>query len=226
MTDVLRVALVDTMAALALEATDARLDKLLEYLSLLQRWNAVYNLTSVRDPRAMLVQHLADCLAVVGPMCRTAPGVQRVLDVGSGGGLPAVVIAIMLPGLAVTSVDAVGKKVAFIRQVAAELGLSNLDAVHTRIEKFMAPPFDLVTSRAFASLADFVRSTCALVAPQGLWMAMKGRVPHHELTGLPADITVFHVEQLHVPQLVGDRCLVWMEDSRSAALRAHPRPSP
>ena len=196
-------------AAQGLTATAGQATRLVHYLELLQRWNATYNLTAVRDPEAMRIQHLADCLAVVAPLQRHRAG-GRLLDVGSGGGLPGVVIAAMLPAWDVTCVDAVGKKAAFVRQVAGALPLPNLHAEHSRIEALKAPPFDVVTSRAFASLADFTALTRGLLAPGGVWMAMKGRVPDDETVALAADVEVFHVEQLNVPGLDAQRCLVWM----------------
>nr|WP_245478903.1 16S rRNA (guanine(527)-N(7))-methyltransferase RsmG [Rubrivivax rivuli] len=196
-------------AACGLNPDGRQLQALADYLALLQRWNATYNLTAVRDPAAMLTQHLADCLAVVPPLQRHAEG-GRLLDVGSGGGLPGVVIATLLPAWSVTCVDAVGKKMAFVRQVAGTLPLPNLRAEHTRIEQLKQPPYDLITSRAFASLADFTRLTRPHLAPGGVWMAMKGRAPDEEAAELPADVNVFHVEQLVVPGLEAQRCLVWM----------------
>lgn len=195
--------------ALGLPATPAQLDALAAYLELLQRWNATYNLTAIRDPAAMRVQHLADCLALIGPLTRwRAAG--RLLDVGSGGGLPGVVVATMAPGWDVTCCDTVGKKAAFVRQCAAALQLPNLHAEHARVEQLRAGRFDLVTSRAFASLPDFVRLTAGQLAEGGVWLAMKGQVPEDEIAALPPDIEVFHVEQLTVPGLAAARCLVWM----------------
>jgi 16S rRNA (guanine527-N7)-methyltransferase len=218
----LRPALLSACVELGLEIGEATLDRLLAYLTLLQRWNTTYNLTAVRDPAAMLTQHLADCLAVISPLRRQlgAGSTRRLLDVGSGGGLPGVVLAIMEPGWSVTCVDAVGKKAAFVRQVAVELGLRNLAAEHARVEAVKLPPFDLITSRAFSSLADFVALTLRLIAPCGVWAAMKGKVPDAELALLPPGIVVFHVEPLQVPGLEADRCLVWMReaDSSSAGL--------
>jgi 16S rRNA (guanine527-N7)-methyltransferase len=191
------------------DCADPRLER---YLGLLAKWNATYNLTSVRDPPQMQTQHLADCLAVVHPL-RQQVGVGRVvrlLDVGSGGGLPGAVLAIAEPRWDVTCVDAVGKKAAFVRQVASELALPNLHAVHARVESMKAVPFDVATSRAFASLADFTNLTRALLAPGGIWMAMKGKRPDEEIAALPSDIETFHVELIAVPNLDADRCLIWM----------------
>jgi 16S rRNA (guanine527-N7)-methyltransferase len=133
-----------------------------------------------------------------------------VLDVGSGGGLPGVVLAAMCPTSKVICVDTVGKKAAFVRQAAMELGLPNLEGEHARVEKLRAPAFDLVTSRAFASLADFVSLTRQHLAAGGAWMAMKGKPPEAEMAALPPDIEMFHVEHLDVPGLAAERCLVWM----------------
>jgi 16S rRNA (guanine527-N7)-methyltransferase len=203
----------DDIAALAdslgLVLTPAQQAKLLRYLDLLQRWNATYNLTAVREPQAMFTQHLADCLAVLPALARHAKA-GRLLDVGSGGGLPGVVIACAAPGWDVTCVDAVAKKAAFVRQVAGALALPNLHASHARVEALKAEPFQVITSRAFASLADFVALTRAHLAPAGVWLAMKGRVPDEEIAALPTQIDVFHVEQLAVPGLDAQRCLVWM----------------
>ena len=211
----LRPALRAAIDRLALDVVEAQLDALLAYLALLQRWNAHYNLTAVRDPAQMLTQHLADCLAVVAPLRReigAAP--RRLLDVGSGGGLPGVVIAILDTQIDVTCVDTVGKKAAFIQQVAGELGLRNLHAQHARVEQMKAASFDVVTSRAFASLVDFTTLTRRHLSDAGIWMAMKGKPPADELVSLPAEIDVFHVEQLVVPGLEADRCLVWMRPKR------------
>jgi len=199
---------------LDLGLADGQVDALAAYLALLQRWNATYNLTAVRDPGEMRTQHLADCLAVVPALRRwrrAHPLARRVLDVGSGGGLPGVVFAITEPDLQIVCVDTVGKKVAFIRQVALELQLSNLTAEHARVESLPAPAFDLVVCRAFASLADFVALTQRALAPGGMWMAMKGRPPGDEIAALPTSAHVFHVEPIAVPDLQAERCVVWMQ---------------
>ncbi|MFT3663844.1 16S rRNA (guanine(527)-N(7))-methyltransferase RsmG [Piscinibacter sp.] len=208
-------ALAGVCESLGLAVDAATQARLLAYLALLQRWNATYNLTAVREPAEMLTQHLADCLAVVGPLRRQlgSSAACRILDVGSGGGLPGVVLAALEPAWSVTCVDAVGKKAAFIRQAAVELGLRNLSAEHARVESLKAGGFDLIVSRAFASLADFVTLTRPLLAPTGVWAAMKGKTPTAELVeldALPAGIDVFHVEPITVPGLDAERCIVWM----------------
>ena len=203
--------------ALGVPLAPGQIDALLAYLSLLQRWNATYNLTAVRDPAQMLVQHIVDCLAVIPSLSRTLdPAGARVLDVGSGAGLPGVVIAVACPAIQVVCVDTVGKKAAFIRQAAMELQLSNLRAEHARVEALKPPPFDLITSRAFASLADFVTLTRHLLAPGGRWMAMKGQAPGAELAALPAGVVLDTVEPLAVPGLAAERCLVWLRPAPAA----------
>ncbi|EHR68948.1 16S rRNA (guanine(527)-N(7))-methyltransferase GidB [Burkholderiales bacterium JOSHI_001] len=222
--DARRQRLLAGAAALGVDLADAQTNRLLAYLDLLQRWNRVYNLTAVRDPDEMLVQHLLDCLAVWPPLQRQAeaqaPGQPlKLLDVGSGGGLPGVVLAILAPAWTVTCVDTVAKKASFIRQVAGELGQLNLKALHARVETLSGQGvrFDLVTSRAFASLADFVNLSAGLLAEGGVWMAMKGKSTADEQAALPANVAVFHVEQLHVPGLDAERCLVWMQPAPAAA---------
>jgi 16S rRNA (guanine527-N7)-methyltransferase len=197
--------------------------RLLEYLSLIQRWTKVYNLTSVRNTGEMFTHHLLDCLAVIQPLRRGvasqrtptegSPAAVRVLDVGSGAGLPGVVLAILNPLWQVTCVDAVAKKATFIRQAAAELKLPNLHGVHGRVEDkgtFKTPEFDLITSRAFASLKDFTHLTHKLLADKGQWAAMKAHLSDEERQEVPATVEMFHVEQLEVPDLDAARCLVWM----------------
>jgi 16S rRNA (guanine527-N7)-methyltransferase len=205
--------LADLATALGIAISPAQRLGLVGYVDLLARWNATYNLTAVRDRDAVWAQHIADCLAVLPAMDAqlAASPASQVLDVGSGGGLPGVVLALMRPALDVTCVDAVGKKAAFVRQVAGAIALPNLHAAHSRVEALRAPAFDLITSRAFASLADFVTLTRGLLAPGGRWMAMKGKHPADEIAALPPDVSVFHVEQLQVPGLDAERCLVWLQ---------------
>ena len=200
-------------AALALAATQDQIAKLVAFLALLQKWGSIYNLTAIRDDAGMLTRHLADSLAVVPAVSRRAAG-GRLLDVGSGGGLPGVPLAVMLPNFAVTSVDAVGKKAAFVRHAAATLELPNLRALHARVEHLPASPgFAIITARAFAPLADLVRLTQPLLQPDGVWLAMKAR-PEPEIAALDPTIDVFHVEPLQVPGLEAQRCLVWMRPRR------------
>lgn len=202
------------LKTLGLCLPEAQIDQLLDYLALLQKWNKVYNLTAVRDPAEMLTHHLLDSLAVIGPLLRQTEGRSvRLLDVGSGGGLPGVVIAIVCPQIDVSCVDAVAKKAAFIQQASATLSLFNLHGVHARVESLKAEEgvgFDVVGSRAFASLADFTSWSRAALNPDAVWMAMKGKHPVDELAVLPANVTVFHVEQLQVPGLDAERCIIWM----------------
>ncbi len=206
----LEQALADGVRAmgLALDADTQR--KLLDYVALLLKWNRVYNLTAVREPLEVITHHVLDSLSLLPPLLRHTQGhPTRVLDVGSGGGLPGVVLAICRPELDVTCVDAVAKKAAFIQQVAGALALGHLHGVHARVET-LAQTWPVITSRAFASLADFTRWSESALAPQGLWLAMKGKQPDQELAELPAKVRVFHVEPLHVPGLDAQRCLVWM----------------
>ena len=185
---------------------------LLSYLDLIQKWTKVYNLTAVRDPGEMLTHHVLDSLAVIPPLRRQLAGKispVRLLDVGSGAGLPGVVVAICCPDVTVHCVDTVGKKAAFIQQVAASLKLPNLRGVHARVES-LTEKFDVVSSRAFASLADFTNWSGGALADQGVWLAMKGKHPSEEIIALSAGVEVFHVEQLVVPGLDADRCIVWM----------------
>jgi 16S rRNA (guanine527-N7)-methyltransferase len=172
------------------------------------KWNKVYNLTALRDPASVLTHHLLDSLAAVAPLQREWAGKGKLLDVGSGGGLPGVVIAIMRPDLDVSCLDAVAKKAAFVQQVAAELGLPNLRGLHARVES-LTGSYEIISSRAFASLPDFFNGSKHLLAPGGVWLAMKGKVPSDELAVLPQEVAVFHVEQLTVPGLDAERCIVW-----------------
>jgi 16S rRNA (guanine527-N7)-methyltransferase len=209
--------------------------QLLAYMDLIGKWTKVYNLTAVRDANEMLTHHLLDSLAVVVPLRRElaklslpsaslaavpvgseGQGVAKLaqarfslLDVGAGAGLPGVVIAITCPDVSVTCVDTVAKKAAFIQQVAVTLKLPNLKGLHARVER-LTQPYDVVCSRAFASLIDFTTWSKSALASHGVWMAMKGKHPDQELAVLPEDVQVFHVEQLQVPGLDAERCIIWM----------------
>ena len=205
------------VATLELTLDDAQITQLLDYLALIEKWTKVYNLTAVRDPAEMLTHHLLDSLAVIKPLRQqlaagesTLSGQSaKLLDVGSGAGLPGIVIAICCPDIQVDCVDTVAKKIAFIRQVAATLRLPNLQGLHARVE-ILVQKYDVVSSRAFASLVDFTQWSKAALGEQGIWLAMKGKDPAEEVAVLPADVSVFHVEQLKVPGLDADRCIVWM----------------
>jgi 16S rRNA (guanine527-N7)-methyltransferase len=208
---------------LGLPLTDQHISQLLAYLDLLVRWNKTYNLTAVRNPDDMLTQHLADCLAVVRPLRQSlendAVKRPRILDVGSGAGLPGIVLSILNPDWHITCIDTVGKKTSFIQQAALELKLPQLKAVHARVESWKeeAANFDRIVSRAFASLADFTQLSAHLLGPQGCLMAMKGKTPTEaELQALPQMARMFHVEQLRVPGLDAERCLVWMRPRSGA----------
>ncbi len=202
---------------LGLVLTSEQEEQFLAYMDLIAKWTKVYNLTAVRDADEMLTHHFLDSLAVVWPLRREAaklvlPEGQtqlNLLDVGAGAGLPGVVIAITCPNISVTCVDTVAKKAAFIQQVAATLKLPNLKGLHARVER-LAQPFDVVCSRAFASLLDFTTWSEGALADHGIWMAMKGKHPNQELSELPAGVQVFHVEQLQVPGLDAERCIIWM----------------
>lgn len=210
----LRPALVAGVHELGLQLADAQIDQLLAYQDLIAKWNKVYNLTSVRDPAEMLTHHLLDSLAAIPPLLRQTEGRSvRLLDVGSGGGLPGVVVAITCPQIEVHCVDTVLKKATFIQQVAASLRLPNLRGIHARVESLRAEEgggYDVVCSRAFASLVDFTTWSRTALKPGGVWMALKGKHPADELAALPASVAVFHVEQLQVPGLGAERCMVWL----------------
>lgn len=210
----LKPALEAGLRELDLNLSDAQVDQLLAYQDLITRWNKVYNLTAVRDPQEMLTHHLLDSLAAIPALLRQTGGQPiRLLDVGSGGGLPGVVIAITCPQMEVHCVDTVLKKATFIQQVAASLKLPNLRGIHARVESLKAEEgngYDIVCSRAFASLVDFTTWSRAALNPAGVWMAMKGKHPEDELLALPSSVSVFHVEQLKVPGLAAERCIVWM----------------
>jgi 16S rRNA (guanine527-N7)-methyltransferase len=222
MTD-LRTTLQAGLQSLRLDLDARQVDLLLDYLGLLQKWNKVYNLTAVRDPAEMMTHHLLDSLAAIGPLLRQTQGrALQLLDVGSGGGLPGVVIAIACPQIQVTCVDTVAKKAAFIQQAAATLKLPNLRGLHARVESLNAlsgQGYDVVCSRAFASLVDFTNWSRSALVEGGIWMAMKGKHPGDELGALNAatpGVDVFHVEQLQVPGLDAERCIVWMRPGPAA----------
>lgn len=205
---------------LNLTLSESQLDNLAQFLNLLQKWNRTYNLTAIRDPKVMLSHHLLDCLAVVPLLMRQveqgAISTKTILDVGSGAGLPGVVLAICLPTWQIDCVDTVGKKTAFIQQLTVNLGLKNLNAIHARVENLaqtQSEPYGIICSRAFASLADFVLGSQAVLHPNGLFMALKGKRPDDEITQLPPSVVVLDVEPVQVPQLDAERCVVWLKKS-------------
>lgn len=213
-----RIAALCEAARVPLDA--ARHRQLARYLELLSQWNRVYNLTAVRQPDDMLRLHLADCLAVVPHFMQALAALKTsvppavssdlsILDVGSGGGLPAVVLAIAMPQVAVTACDRVAKKCAFMQQVQADLGLANLHVVHARVEQLHGH-YALITSRAFSELQVLVQSTVHLLQPGGTWLAMKGAAPTDELNALRAAQPQLQANVLpvQVPGLDAQRCLV------------------
>lgn len=209
----LRATLTAGLHELQLSLSEAQIQQLLDYQALIGKWTQVYNLTAVRDPMEMMTHHLLDSLAAIAPLQRhlaqAGLAQSRLLDVGSGAGLPGVVIAICCPSVAVTCVDTVAKKAAFIKQAALALKLPNLTGLHARVES-ITEPFDVICSRAFASLVDFTQWSAGALAPQGVWMALKGKHPAEELAALPPGVEVFHTETLQVPGLAAERCILWL----------------
>ena len=209
--------LLRALETLRLKSQPTQQAALLEYLSQLMRWNKTYNLTAIRDPDQALVHHIFDSLSLVAPLSRVLSlnptETPTIVDVGSGGGLPGVILAIMLPSVRVTCVDAVEKKTMFVRQMAGVLALQNLSAQHARIETLEPLQSTLVTSRAFASLRDFAQLAGPHVREGGYLVAMKGREPTEELNALQAHTawSAQAIEPLTVPELEGQRCLVWMQ---------------
>jgi 16S rRNA (guanine527-N7)-methyltransferase len=194
------------IAALGLDLDDATQQRLLAYGALLMKWNKVYNLTSIRDEAGMIDLHLLDSLAILPHL-----NLSRVADIGSGGGLPGIPLAICRPQTEVALVETVGKKTSFLTQAKAELGLSNLSVHNLRVENFKPPVlYPAVSSRAFASLYDFVTLTEHLLAPGGLWIAMKGVYPQDELDALPAGIALRESRRLQVPGVDAERHLLFI----------------
>ena len=191
--------------ALGLDLPEAARTRLLAYAALLIKWNKVYNLTAIRDPAEIVTHHLLDSLAVLPHLA----GVRTLADVGSGGGLPGIPLAIVRPELAVTSIETVNKKASFQQQARIELGLANFQPLCARVEQVRPEaPFDGVISRAFSDLADFVRLTGHLIAPEGRLYAMKGVYPEAEIAALPAGWAVDARIQLQVPDLDAERHLI------------------
>lgn len=193
---------------LQLGLSDAQHEQLLDYLALLNKWNSVYNLTSVRDPMQMMTLHLLDSLAAVPAFA----GAKNVLDVGAGGGLPGIVLAIARPDMQVSMIDTVHKKTAFLTQVKAQLGLANVTVYTMKVQELaVAQLFDVITSRAFADLSDFVNWSGHLLAEGGQYIALKGTAPQDERERLPAPWQATDLQPLKVPGLDAERHLVYIK---------------
>jgi len=206
--DHLKSILVSGVSALELNLTEVQINKLMSYLTLLQKWNKVYNLTAIRDPEEMLVKHLLDSLAVV-PFVQG----QRIIDVGTGGGLPGIPLAICYPDKQIDLLDSNSKKTRFLIQAKAELGLINTQVIHSRVEEYKPEPlYDGVISRAFAAMEDMLFWTHHLIPVNGTWWAMKGQKEFEDLSKLedklPGLVKIEKVIELHVPSLNADRTLV------------------
>ncbi|WBS03098.1 16S rRNA (guanine(527)-N(7))-methyltransferase RsmG [Pseudoduganella sp. SL102] len=196
------------VAELGLNLSSVQQEQLLDYLALLNKWNHVYNLTSVRDPMQMMTLHLLDSLAAVPAFA----GARNVLDVGAGGGLPGIVLAVARPDMKVSMIDTVHKKTAFLTQVKVELGLSNVTVYTKKVQELaVKEPFDVITSRAFADLSDFVEWSRHLLAERGKFIALKGTAPQDERERLPGDWKVGDLQALRVPGLDAERHLVFVE---------------
>jgi 16S rRNA (guanine527-N7)-methyltransferase len=188
----------------------AQREQLMDYLALMAKWNGVYNLTSLRDPMQMVTHHLLDSLAAIAAF----EGVKSVLDVGAGGGLPGLVLAIARPDMQVSLIDTVHKKTAFLTQVKAELGLANVTVYTMKVQDLKAGPFEVITSRAFADLSDFVNWSGHLLAEGGRFIALKGTAPAEEQQRLPQEWKVQELRPLRVPKLEAERHLVFIERNR------------
>jgi 16S rRNA (guanine527-N7)-methyltransferase len=203
--------------ALGLDLPAATVETLVAYVRLIERWNGTYNLTAIRDPRDMVTQHIVDCLAATAALLRRRdiPTDARILDVGSGAGLPGLVFAIAAPRTEITCVDSVGKKAAFVTHAVSALGIPNVAVHHGRVQAMTGRRFDVIASRAFASLQDFISNTMHLLGANGVWMALKGKDPSDELEHLQN--VAFHVERLQVPGLTAQRCVVWLNPTGASA---------
>lgn len=198
------------LAELGFDLSPEARNKLLAFAVLLGKWNRVYNLTAIRSPEQAVTHHLLDSLSVLPHL----DGIARLADIGSGGGLPGIVLAIARPELQITSIETVGKKASFQQQAKIELGLANFAPIHARVEDVVPDaPFDAVISRAFSDMADFVRLTRHLLAPGGRFLAMKGVYPRDELASLPDDVRVVETHSLTVPGLDAERHLIILEQA-------------
>lgn len=196
------IELAQGIAELGLDLSQETQEKLLAFRDLLLKWNKTYNLTALRDPAQAISHHLLDSLAILPHV-----GPEPLLDVGSGGGLPGIPLAIARPELSVRMVDTVQKKTTFLQQAAIQLGLKNIAVNHARVEE-LPGQYTQISSRAFAELKLFTDLTRHLLAPGGRWLAMKGVRPDDEIAALPADIVVEQIIPLHVPGLDAERHLI------------------
>ena len=192
------------LSALDCNASKAQLSKLKQYVDMLHRWNKTYNLTSIRDPREMIPVHIFDSLSVAsyieGDNC---------LDVGSGGGLPSIPLAIMQPQRQFTLLDTNGKKTRFMQQAVIELGFDNVKVIQARVEEYQFDYlFDTIISRAFSSVLNFVNTSSQHLAEKGQILAMKGQYPEDELSLLPTEFTMKYAKTLDVPEVIGGRCII------------------
>lgn len=198
------------LQAMNLELSTAQQLMLLEYVSLLKKWNSTYNLTALRDERTMISHHLLDSLTLL-PYVANA---KTLMDVGSGGGMPGIPTAICLPDLQITLLDSNTKKTTFLQQAVIELGLKNVTVASGRVEAMHDKSVDVVTSRAFAELHDFIALTKHLLNENGYWAAMKGVYPYEELENVPENIEVYQIDKLNVPTLNAERHMVLMRPKK------------
>ncbi|MCU6434349.1 16S rRNA (guanine(527)-N(7))-methyltransferase RsmG [Undibacterium sp. Jales W-56] len=204
----LRALLAEGVQALPLTLRDAQLDQMIAYLALLSKWNSVYNLTSIRDPREMVRQHVLDSLSAA-PAFKNA---RNVLDVGAGGGLPGMILAIAYPDIRISMIDTVSKKTAFLNQAKTELGLRNVTVYTNHVESLqVVDKFDVITSRAFSELHNFINWSEHLLADGGIYIAMKGVSPDQEIERLPQGWQVQALQPLSVPGMAAERHLVFIQ---------------
>ncbi|NDI85227.1 16S rRNA (guanine(527)-N(7))-methyltransferase RsmG [Undibacterium crateris] len=206
-TKALKATLSAGVQEMGLALSEAQIDQMLAYLALLSKWNAVYNLTAIRDPQEMVKQHLLDSLSAAPAFTEA----RNVLDVGAGGGLPGMMLAIAYPQTRISMIDTVSKKTAFLSQAKAELGLSNVTVFTGRVEQLeVTEKFDVITSRAFSELCNFINWSGHLLAEGGQFIAMKGVAPAQEIERLPAGWAVTGLQPLQVPGLNAERHLVFV----------------
>lgn len=198
----------DCLKSLGITYELSQAQALVTFCETLLKWNATYNLTTITDASSVLTLHVADSLTLVPKVKEFAPAAKRVLDVGSGGGLPVVPLAVMRPDLSVSAVDTVKKKAVFLRQAGVMCRLRNFTVYNDRVEKLSLPPFDVITSRAFASLKDMTSWTEHLLAENGVWLAMKGKLTKDEMAGLDHQKYEVSPVPLSVPGAEVERHLV------------------